>query len=186
MPKLLLIKHSLPDVRPEHPPSRWRLSPEGSRRALDLAEALRLFGLARLYASSEPKASQTAALVAERLGVPWEARGGLEEHHRDHEPFLPEEEFQERVAALFARPSERVFGDESADEARARFAAAVEALVADDDVGIVAHGTVISLLVAAKSGLDAFSLWRRLGLPSYVVLETPSWRVVEVVEEVED
>jgi broad specificity phosphatase PhoE len=185
VPKLLLIKHFLPEVRPEHPPSRWRLSPEGSRRALDLAEALGPLGLARLYASSEPKASQTAALAAERLGIPWEARAGLEEHHRDQEPFLPEEEFQERVAALFAHPSERVFGDESADEARARFAAAVEALVSADDVGIVAHGTVISLF-AAKSGLDALSLWRRLGLPSYVALETPSWRVVEVVEEVED
>jgi broad specificity phosphatase PhoE len=223
MPKLVLIKHSLPEVRSEHPPSRWRLSPEGSRLALELAEELRPLGLTHLHASREPKASQTAALIAERLGIPWEARDGLEEHHRDHEPFLAEADFRAKVAAFFARPNERVFGEETATEALTRFedaitglwqAAADTALThpaadnraaaenrpevlegrsgaggagfpAREDIAIVAHGTVISLLVASKCHIDAFDLWRRLGLPSYVVLETPSWRLVEVVEELD-
>jgi broad specificity phosphatase PhoE len=223
MPKLVLIKHSLPEVRPEHPPSRWRLSPEGSRFALGLAEELRPLGLTHLYASREPKASQTAALVAERLGIPWEARDGLEEHHRDHEPFLAESDFRAKVADFFARPNERVFGDETATEALTRFEDAITGLSraaggasltqpvagnraaaesrpeaiegrpgpggagspSREDIAVVAHGTVISLLVASKCHIDAFDLWHRLGLPSYVVLETPSWRLVEVVEELD-
>jgi broad specificity phosphatase PhoE len=217
MPKLVLIKHSLPEVRPEHPPSRWRLSPEGSRLALGLAQELRPLGLARLFASREPKASQTAALVAERLGIPWEPLDGLEEHHRDHEPFLPEAGFQEKVAGFFARPEDLVFGEETAAEALVRFERAISAVLhaaggasvthpeglesrpevlegrpgagaagsPPQDVGIVAHGTVISLSAASKCGIDGFDLWRRLGLPSYVVLETPSFRLLDVVEDVD-
>src|SRR5437588_121956 len=47
---------------------------------------------------------------------------------------------------------------------------------------VVAHGTVITLLVAGWCGVEPFPLWERLGLPSYVVLELPERRIVEVVE----
>ena len=187
MPKLVLIKHSLPDVRPEQPPSRWRLSPEGSRRALELAEALRPMGLERIFSSREAKAVQTAAFAGERLGLGFEVREGLHEHDREREPFASPEDFEVKVRELFRRPSERVFRSESAQEALARFSSAIDAVISEAsgaDIAVVAHGTVISLFVASKCGVDGFELWQRLGLPSYVVLETPGWRLVEVVEEV--
>ena len=50
----------------------------------------------------------------------------------------------------------------------------------------MAHGTEISLYVAAKTGNSAADLWRRLGLPSFVVLDRPGLDLVRVVERVED
>jgi hypothetical protein len=51
-------------------------------------------------------------------------------------------------------------------------------------VVVVAHGTVISLYVAGRTGAPPFGLWKRLGLPSFVVVTVPDGRVVSVVEVV--
>ena len=80
-----------------------------------------------------------------------------------------------------------VLGKETADQAHARFAAAVEGILAehvDRNIAVIAHGTVISLYVARAAGLDPMCLWERLGLPSYVVLSVPGLQVSEVVESV--
>jgi broad specificity phosphatase PhoE len=188
MPRLVLIKHSLPDVRSIERSSVWPLSDEGRRRCGPLAERLRSLGLSIVVASREPKAAETGRLLAEALGLPFETREGLHEHERDREPFGTTEEFEARVRELFRRPAERVYGEESADEALARFSTAVEGCLAEaphHDLAVVAHGTVISLFVAVRSGLDGFDLWGRLGLPSFVVLETSGWAVLEIVDRVE-
>lgn len=52
------------------------------------------------------------------------------------------------------------------------------------NLAIVAHGRVISLLVSRAAGLDAYELWLRLGLPSFVVLDLATSAVIEVVESV--
>lgn len=81
-----------------------------------------------------------------------------------------------------------MFGDESADEALARFAGGVDAAVDSTVPGsvlIVAHGTVISLFVAARAGLDAWSLWQRLGLPSFVTLTLPTFAIEQEVATIE-
>ncbi|CAN5257619.1 hypothetical protein BH18CHL2_BH18CHL2_01900 [soil metagenome] len=64
-----------------------------------------------------------------------------------------------------------------------RFAAAVDALDSEGDRIIVAHGTVIALYVSRVAGIDPYSLWQSLGLPSYVVLSqgTPSVEIVTTV-----
>ena len=96
-------------------------------------------------------------------------------------------EFISMVALVFKEPGRRVLGDESADEAYERFAAAVDRTVAeagDQDVAIVTHGTVISLFAERRAGVEPFGLWRRMGLPSYIVLETRTWQVAEVCERV--
>ena len=38
MPKLILVKHSLPAIDPAAPAAEWRLAPEGLRRCERLAE----------------------------------------------------------------------------------------------------------------------------------------------------
>jgi hypothetical protein len=45
------------------------------------------------------------------------------------------------------------------------------------------HGTMISLLVANKCGVDGFGLWKQLGLPSFVVVDLPAWDLATVVAE---
>ena len=80
-----------------------------------------------------------------------------------------------------------VFGDETATEALARFRSAVDGVVEahrDEDIALVSHGRVISLYVADYVGVEPFALWKRLGLPSFVVLSVPEREVIEVVESV--
>ena len=77
------------------------------------------------------------------------------------------------MAALFTRPTERAFGQESATEARLRFAAAVEQLLSQETgrrPALVAHGTVIALYAAPLLGLDPFALWHKMSHPSFLVL----------------
>jgi broad specificity phosphatase PhoE len=67
---------------------------------------------------------------------------------------------------LFARPDEVVIGEESADAARARFAAVVDA--AERPAAVVTHGTVIALYRAGSEPDGGFAFWERLALPDVV------------------
>ncbi len=167
--------------------SEWRLSEEGRRRCDALADRLAVHLPQRVVASQEPKAAETGWRVAERLGLPFEAAPDLHEHDRRGVPYLGVDEFQAAVARFFAQPSELVFGRETAEAALARFDGAVRLVLArfpGEPVVVVAHGTVISLFVARYAGVDAFDLWQRLDLPSFVALDWPSGAVIDVVESV--
>lgn len=188
MHRLILVKHSLPEISSERPRREWPLSDEGRSRCLRLAERLRAYGPARIWTSPEPKAHGTATAVAAALGA---AEGSvqvidaLREHDDRGVPFLGETSFRAAVAEFFARPAEAVFGPETADEAYRRFAAAVDGLPAPTDGSasvIVAHGRVISLFVARRAHLDPFDVWGRLGLPSFAVLVGE--HLLEIVESV--
>ncbi len=184
---LVLVKHSHVDVVPGHPPRTWELSVEGRRRAVLLAERLADFHPARVVSSVEPKAVETAEIVAQRLGVPAVTAPALHEHERETAPFLGAEAFAAAMAWLFDEPDKVVFGEESADAAGDRFAAAVDALAAGEgDQIIVAHGTVIALYVSRVAGIDPYSLWQSLELPSYVVLTQGARKRVEIVMSVTD
>ena len=97
--------------------------------------------------------------------------------------------FETGIAALFARPSEAVFGDESADQAYERFRAAVSGVLGqhpDDNVVLVTHGTVMTLLITrAQIGSDALSFWKCLGLPAAAVLSRPDWALEQLIDKVE-
>jgi broad specificity phosphatase PhoE len=49
---------------------------------------------------------------------------------------------------------------------------------------VVTHGTVISLFVSRRAGLDGFPLWQNLDLPALVVLRLPGFRCVNLVKSV--
>jgi len=188
--RLVLVKHSHVDVVPGRPSRTWELSGEGRRRAGVLADRLAGFDAARIVSSVEPKAVETAEIVAQRLGVPAATAPGLHEHLRDTAPFLGADDFATAVAWLFDEPHKVVFGEETADAAGDRFAASVDALTddgaaAERDTIVVAHGTVIALYVSRVAGIDPFPLWQSLGLPSYVVLSQGTRRQVEIVTGVE-
>jgi broad specificity phosphatase PhoE len=176
---LVLVKHSLPAIDPALPPAQWRLGEEGRARCRLLAERVRSYDPSSFVSSPEPKAAETARALSD--AVAFDER--LREHDRAAEPFVSGREFEQAVAAAFERPDEVVYGQESLAAARERFAAAIEEHVAETDgtLVVVAHGTVISAYAGAETGVDAFDLWRMLGLPSLVVLD--STRLVEVVPE---
>ncbi len=169
---LLLVRHSDPAVDPAAPASSWPLSAVGRARCARLAEALRPHAPGHIASSREPKAAETARLAAAALGVDSSVASGLEEHHRETVGFLAD--FRERVAGVFARPDQRVLGEESGAEARARFGRALDDLVASwswpGPPCVVAHGTVLSLHLAHRLGLDPMALWDRLRCPSLLVV----------------
>lgn len=186
--RLILVKHSLPEIVPERSRREWRLSEEGRRRCGRLAERLSSYAPGKIVSSPEPKALETAQLVAAALGVALvETVDALHEHDDRDVPFQDEQSFRVAVREFFARPNQAVFGPETADAAHQRFSAAVTRLAdgpKDSSIVVVAHGRVISLLVSRRNDLPAFGLWSGLGLPSFVVLELPSYAVAEVVDRV--
>lgn len=187
---LILIKHSAPVVAIDLPPAQWVLATPGRIRCAALAQQLAGYKIAAIAASESPKARETAELLAARLAFPDPLRldHDLREHERSAADFYPAQgNFQQAVHELFARPDELVFGRETASAARTRFAAAVRrhlTATPSGDLAIVAHGTVITLFVAAHATIEPFAFWQRLGLPSFVVLALPELRLIETVTDI--
>jgi broad specificity phosphatase PhoE len=98
-------------VEPDVPPSRWVLSEEGRGRCVALADHLARFEPSTIYASAEPKATETAKIVSEKIGVGLRVFEGLEEHHREDAPFFQDPgDFDDAVRRLFDNPNELVYG----------------------------------------------------------------------------
>jgi len=173
---LILIKHSVPVVAIDLPPAQWVLATPGRIRCAALAQQLAGYDIAAIAASDEPKARETAELHE------------LHEHERSAADFYPAPgDFERAVRALFARPDELVFGQETASAARTRFTAAVRrhlTATPSGDLAVVAHGTVITLFAAAHATIEPFAFWQRLDLPSFVVLALPELRLIETVTDI--
>lgn len=188
MRTLILIKHARPAVDPDVPPDEWRLSAEGKVACAALAERIRRHAPRTLIASTEPKAHETGQLVGEALGIAVETAADLHEHDRSNVPHMRSGDFISSIANFFRQPHTLVLGRETADQARQRICAAVDVVLAnhpDGNLAIVTHGTVLALLAAERAGMEAFGLWRRMGLPSFIAFELPSWRAVETLDRVE-
>ena len=186
MRQLILVKHAMPEVRAGVPAAQWHLSAAGREDAVLLANRLAPYAPFRVFASREPKAIQTAEAIAARRGIGFEVRDDLHEHDRRGAPFLQEKgAFEAQVVSLIERPGELVFGNETADEAHRRFAAAVDEALRrhrQGNLAVVSHGTVMALFVARAAGADPVSLWRALGLPAIVVMAAPGFDLLEVIE----
>lgn len=188
MSRLILIKHSLPEIDPHKPAAEWPLSAAGRGRSVALAAYVRPYAPTRVYSSREAKAMETAQILAEQLGLPGEPVDDLHEHDRRNVRWAEREQFETMVKQFFDEPNKLVMGHETADEAHTRFAEAVNRLVErhpTEALAIVAHGTVIALLVARLINTEPFALWQRLGLPAIVVLEWPGPKLLTVIESVE-
>jgi broad specificity phosphatase PhoE len=189
MHRLILIKHSAVQVRPGSAPETWPLSPEGQVRCEPLAQRLEALAPDRVITSAEPKAAQTGQIVAERLGLPIESAPGLHEHVRTRVPHMASAQFISMIELMFRRPDERVLGEESASDARNRFAAALDGVVKahrERTLAVVTHGTVLALFVALHNpDQQPFALWRSLQLPSFVVLSMPDYKLIQTVARLE-
>jgi broad specificity phosphatase PhoE len=174
-------------VDPTKSSEQWRLSEKGKASCAPLADALREQAPAIIVSSEEPKASETAQLIAKQLNVPTETAPDLHEHDRSNVPHMRSGEFISHMELFFRRADERVLGRETADEALTRFESAVEAIVAKHatgNVAIVTHGTVLALFVADRAGKEGFQLWRQLQLPSFVVMTLPDYQIEATVDRI--
>lgn len=173
MSRLVLVKHAMPAIDEAKPARLWPLSDEGRAAAGRLAEKLRALAPAHVCASSEPKAADTGRVIAAALGAPIRLDEDLVETFRETVGWLPRAEVEAGIEELFRRPGDLVYGEETGDAAHARFDRGVQrALAASEGATtvIAAHGTVISLWVGRRLGVDPMALWRRLPLPGAVVM----------------
>jgi broad specificity phosphatase PhoE len=178
---LILVKHSLPEIVETIPARDWHLSKDGQLRAERLAERLLAYNAEVLIASVELKAVETASAIAEVNQLSVQIMAGLHEHDRTGTRYLSKDEFQNSVLKFFQKPNALVFGNETAEQAHARFSGAVHSaleIYQNKTIIIVAHGTVISLFVSHLTGMAGFSLWKELGLPGFVVLDINSKTLV--------
>jgi len=184
MSYLILVKHAMPEIAEGVPSAQWHLSSDGRQAAAAFAQILEAYAPTRIFSSHEPKARETAEIIARHFGLLSQSRDGLEEHHRHTVPFLAAGSFEAAVRGCLEKPSDRVFGEETADEAAVRFHSAVDAIdmeASDDNVAVVAHGTVISLYVSSLTGIAPFTVWEQLGLPSCVVIPRADRTCVKIV-----
>ena len=189
MSKLILVRHAAPATDACVAPNQWPLSDDGRQSCRALARVLAPYWPAALVSSREAKAAETAAFVARELGARYTTAAGLQEHARSSVGWLSQPEYETGIAALFARPDEAIFGDESADQAYERFRAAVTGVLdqhLDENVAIVTHGTVLTLFVAhGQPGLEPLAFWQGLGLPSVAVLSRPGLVLEQLIDKVE-
>jgi broad specificity phosphatase PhoE len=189
MARLILIKHCPPQIDPAVISHRWVLSEDGQASCAWLADAMRREGVTRIYSSLEPKALETAALIAVRIGLDVCPHADLHENDRTGLGFVSGDELEERMQHFFGSPGLLVVGNETADAARVRFLSAIRAIQHNDPaetIAVVTHGTVISLLVGMDEKTEAYEFWKSLGLPSYVVLDGRTLRPLGPVRNYDD
>jgi len=171
---LILVKHSLPEIVESLPARKWKLSEIGRERARKLADPLRSYHPDVIISSVESKAIETAEIVAEKLVLAVYVVEGLHEHDRGNVAFLSKDDFQKAVQEFFSKPTELVFGNETANQSYERFNRAILAVLnsyQEKTIIVVAHGTVISLFVSRLTGVHDFLLWNELGLPSFLIID---------------
>jgi broad specificity phosphatase PhoE len=125
---LILVRHAQPIIDSNKPSAEWQLSADGRNRSRELAEQLRTYQPDIVITSREPKAAETGRIIAETLGLPYETAENLHEHRRTGE-FVGQEKFQQQVRGFFERPTELVFGLETAEQALERFETAVSQVI---------------------------------------------------------
>lgn len=179
---LVLVRHGRPEVRSDAPAPAWLLSAEGRAAAAALSRRLAGLRIAAALSSPEPKAYETTRILADALGVPVETDPGLGEHRRDAWGFAPEEVARARVRAVLAEPEAVIEGAETGQAARARFEAAL-ARRPERPLLVGSHGTILSLWLAPRLGLDAVALWASLGLAEAILLDASGKLVARVKGE---
>jgi broad specificity phosphatase PhoE len=150
--QLLLIRHALPLRSEPGQGSDPDLSDEGIQQAQRLPEALKRFPITRLVSSPQRRSIQTAAPVADTLGLTIDVDERIAEYDRDLEHYIPIEqiaaEYPEELARLATGhlPSsvdEDAFLSRVNEGIRDIAAAAAH----EDTVAVFSHGGVINGLL---------------------------------------
>jgi len=184
---LYMVRHANPQVDPTVAACKWRLSTVGIERAGELAKLLAGRGIEGVVCSGEPKAVETAQILAEQLGLQVEIEKGLQEHERPLTPgsFTSREEFQTQVRAFFEQPGRLVMGRETAEQCFERFNRAMHKVIGshpDKTLAVVTHGTALSLFIARYNDLEGYTFWKGLGMPACIQVKMPDFSTGEVIE----
>jgi len=156
MTTIYLITHPEVVVDPSIPVPQWPLSERGRERMRALLGKAWVGEIASIYCSTEQKAVDGAAILAEHLSLPFEEREELGENDRSSTGYLPKEEFEATADEFFAHPGRSVRGWETASDAQRRIVRAVQSVLGRDrtsgSIAIVSHGGVGTLLLCHLAG----------------------------------
>jgi broad specificity phosphatase PhoE len=191
MASLVFITHPEVVIDPDQPVPEWPLNATGRSRMERFAGLLAHRDVSAVYASTERKARDGAAIVAERLGLPYLTHEDLGENDRSSTGYIAPPEFWEVVRAFFGRPHESIRGWERAVDAQARIVNAVSRILREDetsgDIVIVSHGGVGCLLTAhlQRVAIGQESRPSHPGGGCFIVIDrasftlTQGWRAIE-------
>jgi len=116
------------------------------------AERLAGRDVSAVYASTERKAMDGGAIVAERLGLSYDTDKDLGENDRSSTGFIAPPEFWDVVREFFGNSHESIRGWERAIDAQTRIVNAIGRILREDetsgDIVVVSHGGVGCLLTA--------------------------------------
>jgi broad specificity phosphatase PhoE len=186
-PFFILVRHSLTQIDPTRPANQWELSDEGRRRCIVLAQQLLPYKPDLVVTSVENKALETGRILGKELDIAYKTAPGLHEHERSKTGVMGIEQFHKTIADFFAQPNVLIFGDETAEKAKQRFTLAVQNVLSahpQENIAIVAHGTVITLLASELINEEPFPFWERLGLPAFLVFSRGENRLLAQVNTI--
>lgn len=191
MASLIFLTHPEVVIDPDRPITEWPLNPIGRARMERFAGLLAGRTITAVYASTERKARDGAAIVAERLNLPYATHEDLGENDRSSTGFIAPPEFWAVVRDFFGRPHESIRGWERAIDAQTRIVTAVSRILREDqtsgDIVIVSHGAVGCLLTAHLQTVEIGreSRPQHPGGGCFIVVDrdtfalTQNWRAIE-------
>jgi broad specificity phosphatase PhoE len=145
------------------PVPRWPLSELGKQRMRAGLRQPWVRDITAIYCSTEQKAIDGAAILAEHLSLPFHEVEALGENDRSATGFLPPEEFERVADEFFGVPEKSVRGWERALDAQTRIVQAVQEIAARDKargaIAIVSHGAVGTLLYCHLAGEPINRRW---------------------------
>ncbi len=147
--------------------SEWSLSDAGRTATESFSRKADFGSASRIWSSAEPKAIETAQIVAAHRSLQVVIDADFGEHRRGSvSRSSSSEDFAAKVEMLLRNPDDTGFGDETGTEALLRFAAAIGRAIesGDDDIAVVTHGTVLSLF-AEQDPDRRVALWKSLKFP---------------------
>ncbi len=108
------------------PVPRWPLSELGKQRMRAGLRQPWVRDITAIYCSTEQKAIDGAAILAEHLSLPFHEVEALGENDRSATGFLPPDEFERVADQFFGSPDKSIRGWERAVDAQSRIVRAVE------------------------------------------------------------
>ena len=174
---LYLVRHA--HTQPTAlPVETWPLSEQGIQQAHKLAGLPFWHDVHLICSSWEPKAIQTAQIVAERRCLPIEPVFDLRELRRTKGP-VPD--YAAAVCEVLENPLKSFQGWEPAGEAQTRIMTAIERLLMlheGETLAVVSHGLALTLYVAYLTGAaPTLDLWHSLPFASATQVD-PDARIV--------
>ncbi|HEY0734571.1 MAG TPA: histidine phosphatase family protein [Herpetosiphonaceae bacterium] len=180
---LFLIRHAPVEQNMAVAAEHWTLSAEGRELAARLAALPILENVQAVWSSPEPKAQATAQPLVDRHKAAFLIHPDLAELQRGPSNLPDRETYETAVRQAFANPDISSGAWERAGDAQRRIVAAVSEIAAQASgpVAIVAHGLVLSLLVAYVRRETHVNVeeWRALPLPALAVMDGDTLQLIE-------